>query len=88
MNLFAVEDSPKMQTEQNGGSDISGKKKLNTNKNNSEHVEEFGICHQLFQVMDRIFHPEAVERLHLQSHNQKVAGQRTKLKRAFPPLHS
>lgn len=42
MNLFA-KDSPKMQSEQNGGSDISGKKKLNTNKNNNEHVEDFDI---------------------------------------------
>lgn len=60
MNLFAEEDSPKMQSEQNGGSDISGKKKLNTNKKN-EHVEDFGTCHQLFQVMDKIFDPEAGE---------------------------
>lgn len=49
-----------MQSEQNGGSDISGKKKLNTNKKN-EHVEDFGICHQLFQEMDKIFDPEAAE---------------------------
>ena len=49
-----------MQSEQNGGSNISGKKKLNTSKNNNEHVEDSDICHQLFQLMGKVFDLEAV----------------------------